>query len=317
MPWSKSNLPPAAKSLKGHDVEIFIAVANSTLKQTGDDGKAVMAGLAAVKKFHTKGTMATKADFAYTPSDNTSEWKLNISDARHTAAAVAALGKGFRGKKVSIPSEDLPAVKRKVAAAYHKFFPDNDTPPILKSLDVKINDQEVVDSALFGTIISAIAGFFRNKEYNDQWIGQCEEYAEEQLEAAGLSDPNEADEADETPVQVVKALNADLRQATYVVLEPDAVDLHQDTYTAEDVSKACHNFWAFCQKAYLDHNAETEAATIVENYISPVDMKIGDKLVQKGTWLQVWQFDETLWTSVKDGTYTGVSIGAYAKQEEL
>lgn len=317
MPWSKSNLPPAAKSLKGHDVEIFIAVANSTLKQTGDDGKAVKAGLAAVKKFHTKGTMADKANYAYTPTDNVSDWKLDISDARHTSAAVAALGKGFRGKKVSIPAKDLPAVKRKVAAAYRKFFPDNDTPPILKSLDVKINDQEVVDSALFGTIISAIAGFFRNKEYNDQWIDQCEEYAEEQLEAAGLSDPDEVTEDDEPVVAVVKALNTELRQATYVVLEPDTVDLHKDTYSADDVSAACHNFWAFCQKAYLDHSAETDAATIVENYIAPVDMQIGEKLVTKGSWIQVWQFDETLWTSVKDGTYTGVSIGAYAKTTEL
>lgn len=241
MPWSKSHLPPAAKSLKGHDVEVFVAVANSTLKQTGDDGKAVKAGLAAVKKLHTKGTMTTtKVD---------------------------------------------------------------------KSLDIKINDKEVIDSALFGTIVNAIASFFRNKKWEQEYIDENEDEVEAAL---GLKE----DDTDE-PVPVIKSLNPDLRQATYVVLEPDVVDLHQDTYSSEDVSKACHNFWAFCQKAYLDHSAETESATIVENYIAPVDMKIGEKLVHKGTWLQVWQFDDALWASVKDGTYTGVSIGAYAKTEEL
>lgn len=314
MPWSKSNLPPAAKSLKGHDAEIFVSVANSVLKQTGDDGKAVQAGLAAVKKFHTKGNMT---DYAYKPDPkNPSTFKLDISDAKHTAAAVAALGKGFRGNKVSIPAKDLPAVKKRVAAAYRKFYPDNELPPILKSLDVKINDQEIVDSNLLATIISSIAGFFRDKEYRDQWIDDCEEYAEEQLEAAGLNDPDEASE-NEPVTQVVKALNPDLRQATYVVLAPNKADLHADIYDEIEVSKACHNFWTFCQKAYLDHSAETESAKIVENYISPVDMVLGETPVTKGTWLQVWQFDETLWDSVKDGTYTGVSIGAYAQSEKI
>jgi hypothetical protein len=253
--------------------------------------------------------MANKSDWAYTPTDNPSDWKLNISDKRHVAAAVAALGKGFRGNKVSIPQGDLQKVKNKVAAAYKKFFPDNDTPPVLKSLDVAINGNDVVDEALLGTIVTAIASFFRTKEYQDAWIDECEDYAEEMLSEMGVI-PTE-------DMQVVKALNPELRQATYVVLEPNKVDLQGDTYDEVEVSKACHNFWAFCQKAYVDHTSETVGAKIVENYIAPVDMVVGETKVEKGTWLQVWQFDTQLWESVKDGTYTGVSIGAYAKTEEL
>lgn len=265
----------------------------------------------------TQGNETLKAsDYAYVPDpDMPSTWKLRIDDARHTAAAVAALGKGFRGKKVSIPSDELAKVKSKVASAYKKFFPDNETPPILKSLDIKINDQEVIDDALFGSIVSAIAGFFRDKQYQQSWIDQCEEFAEEMLEQAGMTDPDEADE-DET-VPVVKSLNTELRQAMYVVLEPGVVDLQGDTYDATEVSKAAHNFWTFCQKAYVDHAVETESAKIVENYVSPVDMSIDGKMVKKGSWLQVWQFDETLWQEVKKGKYTGVSIGAYAKVEDL
>lgn len=73
--------------------------------------------------------------YAYTPDKSeVSTWKLRIDDANHTRAAVAALGAGFRGNKVEIPSEDLPAVKRKVKAAYKKFFSDQkELPEVLKS----------------------------------------------------------------------------------------------------------------------------------------------------------------------------------------
>ncbi|UUW39735.1 putative portal protein [Vibrio phage VPMCC14] len=84
--------------------------------------------------------------YAYTPdTEKVSTWKLRIDDAEHVRAAVAALGEGFRGNKVSIPSEDLPAVKRKVRAAYKKFYPENDVPEVLKSLD-KTDSDPVLES---------------------------------------------------------------------------------------------------------------------------------------------------------------------------
>jgi hypothetical protein len=97
--------------------------------------------------------------YAYNPDpEDESKAKLNISDARHTAAAVAALGPGFRGNKVQIPEEDLPAVKRKVRAAYKKYFPDNELPDILKASEMldmfssfidkfftKTSDEQVVE----------------------------------------------------------------------------------------------------------------------------------------------------------------------------
>jgi hypothetical protein len=74
--------------------------------------------------------------FAYTPDkEKPSTWKLRIDDADHTRSAVAALGKGMMGNKVEIPSKDLKAVKSKVRAAYKKFYPDNEVPNVLKSLE--------------------------------------------------------------------------------------------------------------------------------------------------------------------------------------
>ncbi len=84
------------------------------------------------------------SDYAYVPEpDKSSTWKLRLTsepggdpDPRIVGAAVAALGKGFRGQKVQIPEEDIKAVKKKVAGAWRKANPDKtneDMPTILKS----------------------------------------------------------------------------------------------------------------------------------------------------------------------------------------
>jgi hypothetical protein len=253
------------------------------------------------------------SDFAYVPDPSEpSTWKLPIFDARHAAAAVSAIGKGFRGKKAKIPAADLAGVKRKIASAYKKFFPDKDLPPILKSLDIKVNDQEL-DGSLYNAVISALSSFFKNQEWEDDYIDDCEEYVEEQLEEAGLIDPSEATEDE----PVMKSLNEEKRQGTYVVLEPNKTDLQGDIYDAAEVAKGCHNFNTECRKAFLDHATETDQASIVESYIAPTDLNIDGNTVSKGTWLAVVQFNEELWKSAKDGKYSGLSIGAWAKTEEL
>lgn len=79
-------------------------------------------------------THKQKSDYAYTPGKKTSKWKLRIDDPTHTRAAVAALGKGFRGNKVRIPKEDLDSVKSKVKRAYKKQFPKREVPKVLEHL---------------------------------------------------------------------------------------------------------------------------------------------------------------------------------------
>lgn len=86
-----------------------------------------------------------RRDFAFTPSNKPSEWKLRLTntpggapDRRIVGAAVAALGPGFRGQKVQIPSGALPRVKGKVRAAWLKANPNksrSDLPRVLKSTD--------------------------------------------------------------------------------------------------------------------------------------------------------------------------------------
>lgn len=119
-------------------------------------------------------------------------------------------------------------------------------------------------------------------------------------------------------VPVFKQAQEELKQATFLVLSPDEVDLHGDIYDAVEVRKACHNFNIHCRKANLLHLFDTDAFSIVESYISPVDMQMGETIIKAGSWLAVLQFNqESIWQGVKNGDYTGVSIGGVAQAELL
>lgn len=95
---------------------------------------------AGVTKLEPDGKHYFKRDFAYTPDDVPTHWRLRLvsspggkPDAKIVGMAVAALGKGFRGNKVSIPAGDLATVKRRVLRAWHEANPgDDEVPEVLK-----------------------------------------------------------------------------------------------------------------------------------------------------------------------------------------
>ncbi len=112
-----------------------------------------------------------------------------------------------------------------------------------------------------------------------------------------------------TTIPIIKQANEELKQATFVVLPVDEVDLHGDIYDANEVRKACHNFNTYCRKANLLHLIDTTTFSIVESYIAPVEMQIGEKIIKAGNWISVLQFhNDDIWTDVKEGKFTGVSI---------
>ena len=74
--------------------------------------------------------------YLYVPDpDLPSTWKLRIEDepgkvtAQQLGRAAAALGPGFRGRKVEIPAEARKAVIKKLAGLYRKL--DKEPPPYL------------------------------------------------------------------------------------------------------------------------------------------------------------------------------------------
>ncbi len=73
------------------------------------------------------GVSFPKEAYAYTPSDESSSWKLRLWETpdkketpRQVGMAIAAMGKGFRGNKVEIPAEDRAAVMARIRSAYRK-----------------------------------------------------------------------------------------------------------------------------------------------------------------------------------------------------
>lgn len=119
-------------------------------------------------------------------------------------------------------------------------------------------------------------------------------------------------------LQVQKSVNEELKQATFIVMVPDEVDLHGDTTTEEEVRKACFNFNKFCRQPNLFHLTKTDTFEFCENYVAPVDFQLGDVEVKKGTWLATIQAkDDSLWELIKSGDINGLSIGALATVETL
>lgn len=123
----------------------------------------------------------------------------------------------------------------------------------------------------------------------------------------------------ESETKLVKSVDSEKRMALFVVSEPDVYDLHNTSYTKEEIEKACNNFNTHCNQAAVYHAIDIEKAYIVQSFITPVDFEIEDgRLIKSGTWLQWWKFPEDaegdlLWGKVKAGEINGVSINAKAR----
>jgi len=119
-------------------------------------------------------------------------------------------------------------------------------------------------------------------------------------------------------VPVIKALNEELMQVTYVAMLPDSTDLAGDFTSADEVRKAKESFNNSEQRANLFHMSMTDTFSVIESYLAPADMILNSQAVLKGTWLMTLQInDSDLWELVKSGDINGISIGAEASVETL
>lgn len=213
--------------------------------------------------------------YAYNPDpEDESKAKLNISDARHVAAAVAALGKGYRGNKVEIPEADLPAVKRKVRSAYKKFYPDNELPDILKA-------SEVMD--FFATFIEKLFSGSSNDNH-------VEELDEEMVSYEVVYEPLVKDAhgewmSEETIAEACNNFNYNLEKG---IVTANLFHLEQtDAFTIEST-------WV--QKEFDVKVVQT------------------DEIIKAGSWVAKIQYhNEELWNLKKSGVIGGVSIGGKGK----
>jgi len=120
---------------------------------------------------------------------------------------------------------------------------------------------------------------------------------------------------------IAKSFDEDKRLFKAVILRPNKFDddgSNQDYYSEEVVEAACHDFNEYCQQGNLGHIVNTDLLKFVESYIADVDYTLGDGEVKAGDWIGVLKvYDDDIWESCKDGSFTGFSIGCSALVEVL
>lgn len=101
-------------------------------------------------------------------------------------------------------------------------------------------------------------------------------------------------------------------------MEPNTYDLHGDRISEEELCNGCFNFNKTAWQANLFHEKDTEDFYFLESYILPLDGKIGEQVVKKGTWLATVQFvSDALWEDYLSGVVSGLSIGARGYLEDV
>lgn len=121
----------------------------------------------------------------------------------------------------------------------------------------------------------------------------------------------------ETTVKLLTKSDDPQKLVYGVVYEPDVEDAHGDFMDAETIEKAAHGFMEEYQNIDKQHDFKTSAGKVVESYVAPSDMTVGDTAITKGTWVLVTKATDELWESIQKGEFTGYSLAGTAEVEEV
>jgi hypothetical protein len=110
--------------------------------------------------------------------------------------------------------------------------------------------------------------------------------------------------------------NDELREVTGIVLVPEEVDLQGDIYSEEEIHKAMISFNTLCNRTKLQHAVGSESQ-VIESWQAKSDEIINGKVVKKGSWLLTMKLPLTEWEMVKNGMFSGFSVGCRARPENL
>ena len=120
-----------------------------------------------------------------------------------------------------------------------------------------------------------------------------------------------------TTARIVKVDDA-THYITGIAYEPLAEDAHGNFMTEPEIRKAAYWFAKNGDKVDIQHSFEkAEGLSVVENYVAPCDMTIGETPVVKGTWIiTVECANDEVWQAVQKGELTGFSMGGVGKYSE-
>ena len=105
---------------------------------------------------------------------------------------------------------------------------------------------------------------------------------------------------------------------TGIVYEPLVEDSHGNFMTEEEIRKAAYWFAKNGDQVDIQHSFEAAAGiSVVETYIAPCDMTVGETAVLKGTWIMTAEVENAeVWEKVQKGEVTGFSMGGVGKYSE-
>lgn len=192
----------------------------------------------------------------------------------------------------------------------HYLNPSKETPSSIKILDSGKASVLSVEGDFLKVDLKGkkIKGLYQAKRNDGEWLWTPSQEAPKVEKAFefGL----------EMGVPIAK-IDKEKRLVTGIVLEPDTIDAQDDTIDAEAIERAAHNFLSKYHKETrlgLLHKIFGEIGVdLVESWVSPLDMVMGEEKVKKGTWVMtVKVLDDALWRQIKSGEITGFSIGGVA-----
>lgn len=299
-PWTADNVPENLKEWPEPMRVRFAAVATQVLEETGDEEKAVQAGIAAAMRLKK---MIEKANYAKSlcmlckenPPDSDSLWQDSdggLQRAWHCAKCFPAWY-AEKGEMV------IHTHKLEGGVAPGRYKPIRHSPKekrkVSKDTVLKINGQPVTVEAMARAWVMAQPG----------------------APTEALAPPDTIEKAWE--VEIVKA-DEEKRLLYGVALEPQTKDSQNDIADEEEIEKAAHNFMIKSRLMDLQHKevVDPKKAIPVESYIAMVDMMVNDKPIKKGSWVVVTKiFDDEIWQMVKSGAIKGYSIRGFGKRKPV
>ncbi len=128
-----------------------------------------------------------------------------------------------------------------------------------------------------------------------------------------------------TMLPVAKAMTAgtpvEKRIVIGVVLEPEpfdgAGDGHKETYAADEIERAAHNYCASFLSLNDAHGRflTREQIAVIETYIAPCDFTLDGSTIRRGSWVLAARIiDDQLWGRVLTGELRAWSIEGYSER---
>lgn len=99
-----------------------------------------------------------------------------------------------------------------------------------------------------------------------------------------------------------------------IVYEPDTEDTYGDFMTRDEIEKTAHEFLEHYRNIDTEHNLLAGAGVVVESYVAPVSLSIGDNVIKAGSWVLVTRASEDIWEAWKNGDITGYSMFGISRE---